>query len=267
MDRRAERILFDAFWSSSGWKKDSDRATTAEEFEYAKAKGVMFDPVELNHSEAQERLIGTIGRLSKEVVANAFLASLSTRRLDWRSALGSYAVFQHLPKHSFSGTAPQCPICGFYAADRTHDLNAINFERLKWGGVRHSQIIYAAMDLTLFLEGEQPKPTDEDVLIFKALISAIESAPIDTSSAALHAQFPKALKANKAQRDVITGILGYCGILGAPTHPGFSTGFVSYDQRSLPDRRFVDMAYPACWWSSEEGINNTQLVQYFGHVL
>jgi hypothetical protein len=267
MDRRAEKILFDTFWSSAGWKQDAGRETTAEEFEYAKSKGVMFSPVELDHSEAQERLIGAIGLLSKQIVANAFLASLSTRRLDWRSVLGSYAVFQHLPKHSFSGTARQCSICGLYKAESTYDLNVLNFERLKWGGVRHSQIIYAAMDLTLFLEGEQPKPTDEDILIFKALISAIESAPIGTSSAALHTLFPKSLKANKPQRDVIIEIIGYCGVLRTPSHPGFSTDFVSYDQRNLPDRRFVDMDYPACWWSSEEGTNKAQLANYFGHVL
>lgn len=227
----------------------------------------MFDPVELDHAKAQERLIGTIGRLSKQVVANAFLASLSTRRLDWRSVLGSYAVFQHMPQHKFCGTERHCSICGFYNAERTHDLNILNFERLKWGGVRHNQVIYAAMDLALFLEGEQPNPTNEDILIFKALISAIDSAPLGTGSAALHTLFPKAIKANKPERDVIIGILGYCGVLGTPTHPGFSSGFVPFDQRSLPDRRFVDMAYPACWWSSEDGTNKAQLSNYFGHVL
>jgi hypothetical protein len=267
MDKRAEKILFDAFWSSAGWKKDADRAIAAEDFEYAKSKGVMFNPLELDHTKAQERLTRAIGQLSREVVANAFLASLSTRRLDWRSALGSYAVFQHVPTHDFSGKANQCSICGLYSSDPTHDLNILNFERLKWGGVRHSQIIYAAMDLSLFLESELPEPSNEDILIFKALVSSIESAPIGTSSAELHRLFPKELKANKPQRDVIIGILGYCGILGTPSHPGFSAEYVSYSHRPLPDRRFVDIPYPACWWTSEVGTNKAQLVNYFAHVL
>lgn len=267
MDKRADKILFDAFWSSKGWKNESDRSIPVEDFEYAKSKGVMFDPIDLDHDEALNRLQDIISRLNTKVVANAFLASLSTRRLDWRSALGSYAVFRHLPEHSFTENEIQCSICGQYETERSFDLNVLNFERMKWGGVRHSDVIYAVLDLTLFLNDTPPDPTANDLHIFESLISAIKCAPEGTSSATLHKVFPKALKANKAEREVVTGILGYCGILGTPLHPGFSTSFVPNIDRILPDRHYVDMAYPACWWSSNVGINNARLIDYFGHVL
>ena len=267
MDLRARKILIETYWSPSGWKEKADQLTSDDDFEYAKSKGLMFKPVELDHAEAQDRLLGVIRKLNRRVVADAFLASLSTRRLDWRSALGSYAVFQNLPKHGLTAASRQCAVCGLYADEKFHDLNTLNFERLKWGGVRHDQVIYASMDLELFLREDPPDPTAEDVHIFKALLSAIALAPPGTSSSALQSHFPKELKANKSERDVLIGILGYCGILGTADHPGFSSGYVAYDQRRLPDRRFVDMAYPSCWWTAGAGANVNQLSSFFGHAL
>jgi hypothetical protein len=231
---------------------------------------MMFDPEVLNHDEVVTRLTGAVAKLSRRVVADAFLSSLSTRRLDWRSALGSYAVFQHLPLHSpqvHENNEKRCQLCGFYLAPVAHDLSIINFERLKWGGVRHDHIEFASFDLELFLKQEVSTPSIEDIKIFQALIHSIEDSPPDTTCAALQSRFAKLLKSNKAERDILVGILGYCGVLATPTHKGFSDVFVDVTNRELPDRRFVDMAYPACWWQGDVGVNQSRLADYFGHVL
>lgn len=267
MDKRAIKILLNTYWSPVGWKPDTQRGLPPEDFAYAKSKHMMFDPLHLDHTLALALLSKSIKKLDRRLVADAFLASLSSRRLDWRSTLGSYAVFQHVPTHSPSGDERRCNICGFYLKDCEHDFNVLNFERFKWGGVRHDQLIYAAMDLDLFLEHAPPIPTAEDVQIFRSVISAIDNCPLNIGSAALQSHFAQALKSNKAERDVFIAILGFCGILGTPEHPGFSDSFVPVNQRELPDRRFVDMPYPACWWRSEVGINQSRLQEYFGHVL
>lgn len=267
MDKRALKILFDAHWSSTGWKPESERESSPEDFEHAKSKGVMFDPVELDHAQALGRLLAAIKKLNRRLVADAFLSSLSTRRLDWRSALGSYTVFQHLAGHSPAQGESQCMWCGMYLNDRTQDFNVLNFERFKWGGVRQDDVVYALMDLELFLLDEVPIPTKDDVRIFESILSAIVNATAGISSAALHTTFAKSLKSNKDERDRIVGILGYCGILGTPAHPGFSDSFVPMTRRTLPDRRFIDMSYPACWWDTEVGVNQSRLNEYFGHVL
>jgi hypothetical protein len=93
MDQRAKKILIDTFWSPTGWKDKKDFVTVKEDFEYAKSKGLMFDPEPIDHSEIIHKLQESLHLIDKRSVANAFLASLSSRRLDWRSALGSYAVF------------------------------------------------------------------------------------------------------------------------------------------------------------------------------
>ena len=65
----------------------------------------------------------------------------------------------------------------------------------------------------------------------------------------------------------VVAILGICGVLDAPEHPGFAEHFVPDSERTLPARHFEDLAYPACWWSGDVGLYWLQLREQFGHVL
>jgi len=267
MDKRALKILIDTFWSAAGWTPDGQRTVAPEDFAYAKSKGIMFDPIIVDHTQAINRLLGSVKKLDKRKVADAFLASLTTRRLDWRSALGSYAVFQHLTPHSPQIDNGRCFACGMYLHASEEDLNVLNFERFKWGGVRHDQVSYAAIDLELFLSEPVSKPTAEDIGVFKNILSAIDAASPNVTSSALQSHLAKTIKSNKSERDALIAILGFCGILGTSSHSGYSTAFAPVNMRPLPDRHFVDMPYPACWWKRSDGINRSQLVEYFGHAL
>lgn len=268
MDKRALKILFNTYWSASGWTRGEPRLS-AEDFAYAKAQRVMFDPIKPTHDEAIAQLHVALRRVDLRTVADGFLASLSTRRLEWRSALGSYSVGRLLPMHKATQGDRHCRICGLhdYTYVKEHDLNILNFERLKWGGVRHSDPVYAALDLELFSEAPPPAPTEGDLRIFRELIAAIAAVPPAVTSAQLHKYFPGSLKANKAERDQLIAILGLCGVLGTAQHPGFGGGFVPVHQRVMPDRHYVDMAYPACWWRGGDGLNESRLQQVFGHAL
>jgi len=229
----------------------------------------MFDPIKPAHDEAISQLWAASEPLSLRQVADGFLASLSTRRLEWRSALGSYSCARWMPKHEPTPGVRPCQICGLYdyATFPEHDLSMLNFMRLKWGGVEHASPLYAALDLQLFGREPLPLPTAEDVRIFRELIEAIRSAPLSVTSATLHKHFPATLKSNKAERDQTVAILGLCGVLGTADHPGFAERFVPWNQRTLPDRHFVDMAYPACWWRGSDGLNMDRLQEVFGHAL
>lgn len=265
-DKRALRILFERYWKHSGWKPDSERSLSPDDFAYAKSRGLMFDPVRMSHNLALDRLRNVVNQLTAAEVGDAFLASLTTRRLDWRSALGSYAVFRHLPLHAESGKV-SCDMCGLYLKADSEDLNVLNFERLKWGGVRHTYPVYAMLDLELFIAGPRPRPTEEDLALFDDLLHVIVTAPHDTTAASLHKLFPKGLKGNKPERDVMVGILGFVGALGTASHQGFAEKFIPARDRELPDRRFVDMAYPACWWRGSDGLCRESLRAFFGHRL
>ena len=98
-DQKGYKILQDTYWSSAGWRKEPQ--VSKEDFAYAKEAGFMFDPVKLSHNQSIEWLQEAFSKVERQKVTSAFLASLRTRRLDWRSALGSYALARHFPKHHF----------------------------------------------------------------------------------------------------------------------------------------------------------------------
>jgi hypothetical protein len=82
IDQRALKILHASYWSVSGWKREGERQPSAEDFAYAKSKGMMFDPAPSGHAEVVSRLNAAVRQLDRRTVADAFLASLSTRRLE-----------------------------------------------------------------------------------------------------------------------------------------------------------------------------------------
>lgn len=265
-DKRALKILFQYYWSSAGWRPERDRIAAPEELAYAKRAGVMFDPRRVVHDDVVAQAIAGAALLSTRRVSDAFLSSLSTRRLDLRSALPTYAVFRHLRPHVGASDLGACQVCGLYESD-SEDLSVLNFERFKWGGVRHDDVLYASFDLEMFAREPVPSVTSQDVTIFRALIRAIENAPPGTTSASLQQVLAPFLKSNKAERDVVVATLGFCGILRIPGRASYRESFVAWSERPLPDRRFVDMAYPACWWQAPHGVDRDALTEYFGHVI
>lgn len=80
MDKKAAKILLSTFWGGGGWKTASI-PFSGDEFEYAKSKGVMFDPLTITHDEIVQRLYDMHQDNSfKERVISAFLHSLSTKK-------------------------------------------------------------------------------------------------------------------------------------------------------------------------------------------
>jgi hypothetical protein len=117
-DKKALQILIDTYWSPKGWKKD--RTINSADFAYARQAGYMFDPVTMTHDDIVARLLIIRSRVSIEQVTDAFLASLSARRLELRSALGSFSFAAHFPDHrlveqagrqSVSSLWPLRPFC------------------------------------------------------------------------------------------------------------------------------------------------------------
>src|SRR5580692_2307448 len=99
MDKKAVNILRNTYWSSHGWKMD--KTIPIEDFEYAKSKKMMFDPISIDHQQSIEWLLKSFTDISKVHVVKCFISSLSSRRLELRSGLSSYAFARNFPKHLF----------------------------------------------------------------------------------------------------------------------------------------------------------------------
>jgi hypothetical protein len=207
-----------------------------------------------------------VGRVTARKVGDAFLASLTSRRLDLRSALGSYALARHLPEHAYDRPSRPglggCAVCGLYVETdgsvEPEDLNVLSFERFRWGGVRHDWVIYAAFDLEQFARAPGLPVTVADIEAGRQIISVLRQAPPGTT-AAQAARLLRMVGGNQAERDEIVEILGLCGILSTREHPGYCNSFVPLVDRDVPMRRFVFGCYPVCWWTAADGVNDAAL--------
>ena len=272
------RTLAGTFWSRAGWHSPP-QWPGPDAMARAVRAGIMFTgPRRLDHDGWVRAAVAAASTVTAQEAAGVFLSSLTTRRLDLRSALGSYALACHLREHPFTvprdliydGYAPigpdDCAVCGFRCREAgEQDLNLFNFERFKWGGVRRHSLPYIAFDLEQFARAPRPRPSDADIALGRQLTSYLSGLPAaaTASQAAAGMTF---IKGNKAEREVILDILGVTGILQTAAHPGFASAYVPAAQRHLPPRRFTDRAYPVRWWTAADGVNTAALRQFFAQM-
>lgn len=266
-DPRAIKILFDMHWTSKGWRKKRLKLSKADT-KIAKDAGVIFDPAVVTHDDLCKSTIAAIRSIDKRAVADAFVVSLCTRQLELRSALGSYAVFHHMEDHQEPPDDPPCSICGEYSGNGDKvDFNVLNFERFKWGGVRHQQPVYASLDLKQFQLIPRLYPTPSQVDTFKALLMVIEAAPSKTTANALEKYLGRVVDSNKSERSLIIEILGYCGVLVHSKYLSYRNEFVTCEYTSVHFKWMSDLNFPACFWRRTDGINQEALHYWFGHLL
>lgn len=264
--------MFGTYWGRAGWRRDT--TTAAEDFEYARKAGYMFDPVEMTHDEIVNWLCGVRGKVTQRAVTEAFAASLGSRRLDAHSALGSYAFASCFPAHrlchSPTQTVPSgnviCLICGTPAGPERSDLNVLNFERFKWGGVRHQDPLYAAFDLSQFSATEKETPTAGDYLVLSHIVETAAVLPTNARPRDLERRIAPLFRSNKAEREMLIECLAYCGILAPALHPGFFMTFTPADQRTTPSVSKIDWQYPVSWWRGSDGVNRQAISHYFPEI-
>lgn len=218
IDERAKRILFERHWSPRGWIDEPLRRTSDEDRAYATRAGMMFAPLTIDHDALLDELSALAGGLSLDAAAGAFLASLSARRLDLRSGLASLVLARSLEDHALRpapGSGSRCARCGAFGRYENEDLDVLNFERHKWGGVRRSDPLYLRLDLAELQRALPAAPTPEDLRIFARVLEIVaNSAPRDTP-AKLSKGLADALPSTKAERDALVEVLAASGVLVA----------------------------------------------------
>lgn len=264
LDARALKILFKTFWTSAGWRDTPD--TPPGDLAYAIAAGTMFAARNLSHDELVADLARVCRLLTPRDVGAAFVASLGSRRLDLRSALGTYAIWRHLPAHlktpASAALCDQCP-CRDYHHQHHHALSGLNFERHKWGGVRHLDPVYAWVDLTALDAAARPTPTADDYAILRATLHAACDAQLGARPGVLEKALAPIVKSNLAERQVLIQLLAYAGILDCTPHPSFLHGFVPAHLQACPGNEW---GFPAGWWRGTGAVNLDAVAYFFGEA-
>ncbi|HTN41820.1 MAG TPA: hypothetical protein VLZ84_11750 [Asticcacaulis sp.] len=270
-DKRARDILFNAYWQpAKGWAR---KPVEPEDFAYAKKRSYMFDPVRLSHDQVVDKLIEVRRIADKAAITEAFLASLSTRRLEWRSALGSYGFARHFPAHRIKSSphnvfptgAMMCHCCGLFDISRGEDLdlNVLNFERHKWGGVRRTNPVYAWFDLNTARLQTTPTATEADREILRNIVVIANSLTAKATVSHLVKMLNGVFRSSEAERRIIIEILATCGILNPKGRPGFFSEFAATTDREYPHHSKNDWNYPAIWWTGADGLDETALEYWF----
>jgi hypothetical protein len=245
MDKKAKSILFKTYWSSQGWKSQFE--TDPKDFEYAKSKGLMFDPVSISMEEVKADLKNLLYQIDENKITDGFLSSLTNGRLDWRSALASYFNAKLILEGKREFYRPE--IFNY----ENEDLNILNFERIKWSGVRHSDLLYNYFDLRLFKQETISKPTESDIQIFKDILECISESETGEYPGKLRDRLKDVMKGSKDERHTFLEILGCCEILEPKNYDRPTTG--------RNDWTFVE------YWRGEDNFNKKLIDKYFGHYL
>ena len=225
------------------------------------------------HAAAVRSLRLTAELIAPNEVASAFVASLGSRQLEARSALGSYAFARVLPDHPLDALpdafATVCRVCGWSRMPAGHEaLDAESAEhmareRRKWGGVRHLDPAYAAYDLAAFRELPRAEPSADDWRRLDLILRTPALLAPEAKAADLEAAIASVLRSNKRERAALLRVLAYAGVLEAPGHPSFFDAYVPPDGRDLPFQRFADWGYPIIWWRARDGVRSDAVAFWF----
>ena len=224
IDPRAKKILFDTFWTSKGWTDRDARTIPAADRAYAMAHGMMFARRDVGHDALVADVLRARASVSLAAASGHFLASLSTRRPDLRSGLASRVLADRLARHHFArGPSSVCATCLGYENYADADLDVLQFERHKWGGVRHGDLMYLWLDLSQLALVAPSTPTDDDrAILARVLEAAARAAPKDTPGK-LSQALKDVLPSTKQERDQLVEILAAAGVLAA-SNPSRGSG-------------------------------------------
>ena len=266
---KGRKILFKTFWNSEGYCYVHP---TTEELAIAVEEGYLFTETHLlSHDETLLALQDVVAQVSPADVANAFLYSLSTRALEYRSPMGTYWFAKAIPFHS--ANPPLC--CGYCGWRVPNSLtkywplhteeNLANFHRYKFGGRTYSDPTYALFDLQQFLKLPKVTPTERDRAMLREILQTIGELPPSKKAGAYRDLLAKKkiIPSNRYEISSLVDILGICGVLSTVEHPCPDVEFRGAAGIDPPEIR-SDIAYPVNWWRAHDGVNEARFSKVFG---
>jgi len=272
MNPKAVKILLNvfSFYTDKGFQPKGSK-----DFLFAKAEGLMFDNIQMTHDEGIAWLMKERETVSKQKVTDLFMASLSTRRLDFRSGLSAFAIAQYFPDHKLDNKddwGNYCRICGdhSYELHQVRELNLYNYKRFSAGGYEsmHNSPDALAFYLDQTNRLTHSKPEKSDIVVWNDIKSILLKSRQYKSANDIEKAIGqiKAFKSNKEERRALLETLSLCGIIETAEHKGYFNEFIPQIKRERrPSGASPNQwCYPILWWKSEDYINEAALDYWLG---
>jgi hypothetical protein len=271
VDPRALRILNSTFWVSGHWRHPRVMPSD-EDFAYARDAGLMFDPVTIDHDQLPLQIRRLVRRIPLRDVVEAFVSSLSSRRLDLRSAITSYVIGRAMPIHTFPqrhiDKTAVCGVCGAAAfVSQPADWNRFSFERHHWGGVWINDPYYIAFDLERFAAGDHPLASDADWEQLRELLGAVRDASATDPELRPNGLVDVLRKvrsgSNESERRHLVTTLVAIGVLEPSAYPSFRSGWVDLQDRGDAPEPKSNWMYPVLFWRGRDGLDPAAVREFF----
>ena len=270
LDKKAIALLKKYYLSYQITEKPADK-----DFEAAVKSGVFVPKSSITHDEMIREIKDLSERISVEKAAKAFLYSLSSGDLRYRSAIAGLIWARSLPEHSSKNTERingKCLICGC-----THGLgDAETIDWNEYGVFRYlppkqygkepdyTCAEYVLNDLKEFEKLPPVEPGEEDYRILDGIFAAIISLKDHNKDTAAVSEIrsKKVIDASSTGVHCILEILSICSILENDEHKGFLHEFTNCG----PIERYRDdmFFYPLYFWKRKDGINYDAVRAIFG---
>lgn len=244
-----------------------EHCITTEERAFLSEKGLGFGFISITHDEAVRNSFANFKPSNKNDVTAAFLVSLSTARLDYRSGLSAFSIMQTMPKHEFDpNQASFCKICSAPLEKIHLDLTALNRQRFFCGSLAFFKTPF---EISFFLQQQSGlkvvQPNKKDIIIFNEILNVI----IEAESGEKLTSIIKKIRAidgfdiTTDQCRYLLETLGFCGIMDTKEHKGYLTCFTN--PGLAPSKSHSsNWAYPVDFWTGGDGINRDALKFWFG---
>lgn len=200
--------------------------------------------------------------------AQAFVASLWSAPMIWRSLLTGKLIADAVPDHEFTPypSSNTCQVCGLNVA-MAKDTSLEWYWRMTSGTPLDGDLFGHVLALQEMAGQELPTPNEYDRWILRAILTVLRSLPANTRYSKAAQALKKArllpTRSEYAYRDLLE-TLGLIGILDTTDYPGMATEFTSYQKRDQRPNIRVEVQAPLAWWDSSIGINETTLARIFG---
>ncbi|WP_299315736.1 hypothetical protein [uncultured Aquimarina sp.] len=227
----------------------------------------------ISHDDLIEQLFIEYDKANKDKYVSLFLASLSTKNMNWRSGLSVFAILQTFPNHKFKLVENQkpsrispCDICSNYEQiELDTELVEESFEEI--GGLTGFELLDYFYYIKKTNELKPIKPKEEDLKIFSEIIDVLLNADEEeTVKKDIQKKISKikGYKSNSEQRQALLETLGYCSILETSKHKGLLNQYTNL--AIAPTKTHSsDWNYPVDWWTGKNSINKEAFKFWFGN--